>query len=307
MTPSVLHSYIDRIAPDAKLLGRIAWFSVFDTVIAHDELLKLMSSAGVAKGFAPSKPADVDVFRRVTTAAQSKRNENGDGTYSNVLVRDVANDENKVLRRVVIETVDSRGQRLDYYEAYDLAFDRGNQRLVTSRLGWRDTVADLLVPDVVAAYNARRGTVNAEALRTLITKVFTAAHATGLRPTGAVYFTPAGQAHLIEGLERLAEMIPTMTVHSLPLVDEDGRQTEMVRSALIDESATELDAMLAEGRRMLTDGVSVRRAATLLARGKELRAKAVAYSELLDDNLLGMRNRLAMFDQQMLAIMAKAT
>jgi hypothetical protein len=275
-------------------------------VLRHDDLLDLMESVGLSKSFAPSKPADVDVFRRVTTSAQSKRNENGDGTYSNVLVRDVANDEFQVLRRMVVETVDSGGRRLDYHEAYDLAFDKGNQRLVTTRLSWRDTVADRLVPEIVANYNTRRGTVNAEAIRTLISKVFAAGHSTSLRPTGGSYFTPVSHAHLIEALEQLSDFIPTMTIQVIPLVDVNGRQIEMVRSALADESATELDAMLAEGKKMMTEGVSVRRAATLLARGKELRAKGHAYSELLDDSLAMMRDRLSLFDDMMLAIMSKA-
>jgi hypothetical protein len=302
-----LRYYVDRIAPDATLLGRIAWFSVFDTTLPHTDLLAAMRSAGVDISFAPKVPADVDVFRRVTTAAQSKRHQNGDGTYSNVLVRDVAADDHKVLRRLVVETVDAKGQRLNYTEAYDLVYDKSNSRMFTTRLTAESTIADSLVSGIVANYVARRGTINAEALRNLIGKVFTAAHSTGLRPTGAVYFTPAATAHLVEGLARLADLIPTMTVHTLPLVDEDGRQAEMVRGAVIDESVVELDAMLAEGKDMLSAGATPRRAAQLLARGKQMRAKAVAYSELLDDNLATMAARLELFDAQMVALMSAVT
>lgn len=307
MTPSVLNSYVSKINPDAVLLGRIAWFSVFETTISHQDLLSFMTAAGVDHRFAPNKPADVDVFRRVTSGAQSKRHPNADGTYSNILVRDVSNDEFQVLRRLVIETVDSAGHRLNYTEAYDLVFDKGNSRLVTNKRSWDTNLADNLVVDIVSNYNARRGTVNAEALRTLIGKVFTAAHAAGLRPTGAVYFTPQADTDKVESLERLAALIPTMTVHSLPLVDEDGKQAEMVRSAVVDESVTELDQMLAEGKAMLAEGVSARRAATMLARGKQLRSKAVAYSNLLGDNLSTMQGRLELFDDQMMALISQAT
>lgn len=307
MTPDLLTSYVDHISPDATLLGRIAWFSVFDTTIAHSDLRLHMRTAGIDDSLAPKAPADVDVFRRVTTAAQSKRNENPDGTYSNVLVRDVANDDFKLLRRLVIETVDAAGHRLSYLEAYDIAFDKLTNLMVVNRISSEQTVADQIVADTLDNYNLRRGTVNAEAIRTLIGRVFDAAKATGLRPTGAVYFTPIAETRYVEALECLADLLPTMTVHSLPLVDEDGRQAEMVRDAVVDESVVELDAMLAEGKAMLSGAVSARRAATMLARGKQLRSKAVAYSELLDDNLSTMHARLELFDAQMMALISEAT
>lgn len=307
MTPDALATYVDHISPDATLLGRIAWFSVFDTTVAWADLVTFMAAAGIDACYAPKAPADVDVWRRVTTAAQSKRNENADGTYCNVLVRDVANDDYKVLRRLVIETVDSTGHRLSYQETYDLVFDKLTNAMHANKLVSGPTVADQIVFDAIASYSARRGTVNAEAIRTLIGRVFTAANATGLRPTGAVYFTPIAESHWVSKLERLAAYLPTTTVHSLPLVDEDGRQADMVRDAVVDESVVELDAMLAEGKAMLSGTVSPRRAATMLARGKQLRSKAVAYSELLDDSLSLMHARLELFDAQMMALISEAT
>ena len=68
MTPSVLNAYAAGISPDAKILGRITWFWTTEAAVRHDDLLARMDTAGVDRKFAPSKPADVDVFRRVTSA-----------------------------------------------------------------------------------------------------------------------------------------------------------------------------------------------------------------------------------------------
>lgn len=306
-SPSVLDAYTNGISPDAKLLGRLTWFWVHDTTIRHDDLLARMDTAGVDRRFAPSPPADVDVFRRITHKAASKRNPNADGTYSNVLVRDVSNDEFQVLRRLVVETVDGNNRRLSYLEAYDLAYDKTTSQLVTKKRSWEATVADNIVAGIVADYNAHRGTVNGEALRTMIGRVFDASHSTSLRPTGGLNFTPITEAHLVDGLKVLARLIPKMNVRSCDLVDQDGEQLDNVRDAYADESEKDIDLMMAEAKAILTDKGSARRKATLLSRVKQERAKAVAYSDLLDDKLSTVLTRLEMFDSQMMAVLDKDT
>lgn len=305
--PSVLDRYTSAISPDAKILGRLAWFSVEETTLAHTELLRHIDDVGLGRRFAPKPPADVDVFRRVTTAAKAKRVPNSDGTYSNFLVRDVSTEKTEVLRRLVIETVDAKGHRLSYDEAYDLIFDKETGRVWTVPLTGQATVADDLVRNVQSDYLAQRGTVNADTLRTLTNRVFTAAHATSVRPTGAMYFTPISETPLVDALEALAERIPKMTVHTMDLVDyADAKQAKMVRSAVVDSAVAELDEMMAKGKDLLAEGaITAKRAAVLMSRGKELRAKAVAYSQVLDDNLTAMQFRLDLFDTQMLTIMSK--
>lgn len=296
---TVLNEYAERHTDD-EYLGRVCWFSVYELAMPWADLVTILTAHGL-EDYAPQQPGDADTFRKVATAAQRKRQDTGtEGQYVNLLVRDVRSDKDTIERRLVVETVDPKGRRLAYEEAYDIVFRRKSATIeLNAKMADPPPAAVDVANEIVAGYQAMRGKVDANAIRTLIKRVLDAHHAIAVRPTGGVMFAPEAQANVVESLERIATQIRGAIVHSLPLVD-DLKQRDMVRSAVVSSIGDELDQVMTEMRQLLASGepVTGTQYANLNTTYKQLLARADAYTEVLTDDLDSTRARLAIYGQQ---------
>lgn len=305
---ATLNSYVERMR-DSDVLGLITWYSVAECVVPHHDLANLLARHNLEE-FTPRKPSDVDVFRRTCTAAQRKRQPTDvDSVYLNVLTRDVSNDDFEVVKRLVLETVDSSGRRLSYDAKYDLIFGKATAKLDVKRLpsseigGIADTLADKVAMEIAGNFAKLRGTVDGAAIRGLINKVLVESHATALRPTGGVYFAPKGQAEVIAGLEAMAGFIDGTSVHSVPLPD-DRKQREMLQAAFEAEAHAETTALtetVEAFAQILRDGndISGEKFAAIATRYRKLTEKATAYKETLESDLAQTTTALDVLAMQM--------
>lgn len=293
----ILTDYTQRHADD-NLLGHVVLFSQREAAMSYNDLTDLLHTTGLTK-WAPKAPSDPDVFRRVSTAAQVKRIATADpDKYCNLLVRDVASTGDELERRIVCETVDSKGKRLDYREDWSLTFHKPSGTVGIRKLSGFASPADQVAHDIVDRYQKLRGTVDGNCLRTLVTRVLEAHNAVAAKPTGGADFISRQHAGIVGALEEFSKQAPGSWFWAVPLPDtpaERDKLTERVTS----HTNEEIDRLLAEMRQTAADGgeLSAAKFAALNQERKRLAERAEAYVELLDDNLESTKARLSILDQ----------
>ena len=280
--PVPLRTYAAGVA-DQPIFGRVCMYTVNETAIPHDVVTAELDAVGLGAYAPQRRPADVDVFRRVTKNTDGRRIDLGDGTYANVLIRDVSNDAEKVLRRLVIEVVDANDETLDYSEAYDLTFNKTSNGFTYMPLMFpTPPLADEVVLALRTDYLAKQGTLDGNGIRLIIKTALAAHNAVTIRKSGGVFFAPAVEDRVIDALHKFADNHDEITLWSFPLVAEaNGNQANMLSEAFTDEAFTECQEMLGK----LAAGVSDKVLAGMLGRFDRLNSQLGVYQELLEDRL----------------------
>ena len=301
---------ISTIDP-SLLLGQLAWYEVEEvTLIDYDRFIELTKQYGLDH-VRPNPPTDANVFRRVVTNAERKRvPAEAEDVSWNFLLRQVQNSGNTIQRRLVLETVDSAGQRLDYEQLVDLFYNKDTGAITTVRLQYAnvsaaDDVVRSIIKTVRSDFARQKNSLNGSAIRDWIRHVLDRARATSVRH--GVYFLTQAQASTISALEQVADELSSVRVHSLPLID-DRKQREMLLRAFEDETVGEVDRMMGEIAEALKKGTKVShdRKVAYLGRFQELSEKTQEYAALLEQNLSGTSSRLGLFRKQVMTLMGSA-
>lgn len=291
------------------LLGRLMWYAVTtDTLIDHKTIVQELHRVGLTSAI-PPYPKDHNVFRRITTTVQRRKEPTTtEGVFENWLVRDVATrGEMTIVRRVVVETVDKAGRRLDYRQVADIMFDRGTSTLTYAWInGFDDTtdpVAGQMISEVTKQYKTWRGKLNHYAIREWIRKTIIDMGAIAVRPSGGVYFLREDHADNVEALESFVAALPgSNECHSLPLVD-DKKQRQMLHRALEAETSDAIDGLITEIRTIRKDGkVTPKRFAEILGESKRLRSKTAEYAKLLETSLGEIDSRIDILQKSTMGI-----
>lgn len=310
---AVLDSYRSRTEDLDDYLGRVAICSQRDAKMPFGDLVAVLTDAGLTD-FVPRERADVDVFRTVCTKRAKAKVELPDKRTANVLVRPLSDDEHALVRQVVVETLDSNGQRLDYEPVANVAFDRVTNRAVRTYLDGVPTPLPQVVEDIIdgilADYRDGRGVVDSDGLRALALKILEAQHGVSLRSTGSVYFVPKDHCGPVVRLAQAAKKVPGMQVDLLALIDEgDGDQKDMVRRAADDAVSKEAHAILSEIKASRQEGgtpIGKRRMGTMLTQLRQLKARAAAHEELLERQLDESAILLAQLEHTLVGSLAAA-
>jgi hypothetical protein len=266
-------------------LGELVWFTVPDaTRISHDDLLVALKECAL-EDFAPPRPQDDDVFRRVCTAHQRKKVETPDpDVFENYLIRDVKRSGGKCTKQIVVEQVNGANKRLSYAPAVQLEHDKSTGQVIIEELDTAEdsTQALNLAELIVQNYKHDRGTLNSMGIRWLLRTVLERSDATIVRPSGGIYFVSIMWADRVASLEKLGEKIG-ITVHPCPLLD-DKKQRAMLRAAFKAETVDEIDKMLGEIDTMLKgDEVPERKYLDMYNRMQAITARTGEYAELLEE------------------------
>ncbi len=305
MTMTDLNHYRAATDTTEEYLGRVVWFSQRERTIAHSTLDTVLTAHGLGK-YTPGVPADVDVFRRVTSAAKrTKEPTDREGVFQNLHVAKLADDDTELVRRFVVEEVDPKGRALAYRECYDLIFDKATGRVTTKEILQLRPDGHPIAhyqPDYVAppelatkgvqearsTFESLRGHVNADALRTIANRIIDGGHAVKLRETGAVYFVPKAHTGELDQLIAAAKQLPGLKVDAIKLTDEgDGAERDRVRSAADDDLSGRCRAMQAELATLAGDQTEVgkRKRESVWRAYRTLAAQISAHEELLQETL----------------------
>ena len=288
--PAPLRSFVD---PDDPAYGRVVFYTCADVAYDHDTVTSELRALGL-DSYAPRRPADVDVFRRVSTGAAVSRVPVGDH-YANVLVRDVTNEaaDDAVLRKVVVELVDAGNEQLDYIEAYDLRFFKDGGRLQHIPLFDLPSPADDVVSNIRQTYLAKRGTINGDAVRGLLKRAIRENHGIGIRPSGGVFFVPEAHADVVDRLHAWSRQHSEhIALFSFPLVKQrDGSGQDLLAGAFTSEAVDEAEKLLGE---LMAGGVSERRLTAITGEYTALSKRLSTYQGILEDRLDGVSTKVDM-------------
>ncbi len=329
MTHSFLQEYNESVA-DVPPLGKVVWYGVEKLRLRHAELVDLLEAEDLGR-FAPTKPSAADCFRRVASAAQRKGVEIDDDEVArtvpaalipsatdeeattdkirqNILIRDLASTDDSITKRVVAETVNPRGKTLSYTEVADLIFLRSSEKVHVRLLVPPGThpAAELVAEGVVPEFAATVGTVDANAIRTLLRKVLDENQAIMVRTTGSIYFAPRSYTDVMLAVGRAMEQIPNVDYTLVSLPDEPALRAKVKRAIEL-ESVEAADALIREAQEVLSGEAPVTEAqvTSFLARYKRVAEKVDGYSGLLQDGLDGCAARMEVANQAIKRLLSK--
>lgn len=287
-------------------LGRLAWFAVLDANVPHATVAASLNAAGLSE-FTPPPPCDDDVFRRVWRNGQRRQVDTArDGVKENLLVREVARAGGKIMKKLVVETVNSKGEKLSFRQVADVRFDTDTPDDVLVTWHHEHVATATLAAELAADYERLRGHVNGNAVRAIIRSVLDSGLAISVRPGGGVYFVAEERSAGIEALEAAINPLPGCSLHSLPLID-DRRQREMLRAAYEAETIGEIDRTIDELIDLANadQPISPAKFTSLNERRQQLVDKTNEYSALLGNALQTTATRLDIYGREMSRLLGK--
>lgn len=304
-----------KAGDQSVFLGQLVWYSVSDLLgVSHADVVKIMHDLGIDEALQPKAPKDIDVFRRVCTQNQRKRQPTAiDSIFENLLMRDVKRSGQSVVKHLVVETVNSADETLGYTPAVALTFKTGSKTIDVETLD--SALADSpsvrsVVAGIEADFKAQAGQVNGYAIRETIRHVLLDARATAVR--SGVHFVMQSEAYTVHNLNlfcsrirELPDFAPgtELTFHALPLID-DKAQREMLRSAFTDETVEQVLRDLAMIEDVLAGPpITSARAGDMLERMKGVKEKTIEYEQILDDSLDTLRLQLAVYETKMIEVL----
>lgn len=241
---------VENVGEEAWL-GQICWYSISETTVDHEHVLKLCRLHDL-ESHAPSAPRAPDVFRRVCKKAERKVAQTN-GTKHVYSFKPITNDENEILVKLVRETVDTKNKAINWTRLANVKFVRDTKSLEVETLV-HDNVGSTVLDDLVTNFQAENGKVNSAHLRRMIQSVLHRTSAIPVRESGGIYFIP--QAHY-DVAKRLSNVINGISsahnLQLLPLVDlSDTRK--MVKDAVESELSGDIDTILAQVRELVKAG-----------------------------------------------------
>jgi hypothetical protein len=298
-----LFTYIEqqKAKDEGAYLGILTWYTVVETLVPHAKFVQALKDNGL-KDYVPRSARKADIFNRTAFNGQHlKLSTPSAEVHVNYLIRPVSKTAEKIVKHIVIETVNSAGERLDYEEVHSLVFDVKTETLAdTCLINTEDVAAKDLAQRLYKDFLSAQGCVDDHGIRSVIRRVLDAAGSTAVRPTGGIYFVAASGAKLIDQLtEAIKASVPAASLHSLPLVD-DETQREMLANAYESEMKEQVDALMAELSVLLKEGSKIhgRKIGRILREVGEIKKKNVEYRDLLTGKLDATSIKISLLAQQ---------
>lgn len=309
-TEQALASYVQETGqlPDAVMLGFFTYFTISedeDAPVEHSVLERAFDDLGLNPSFLPAPNRPVDAFKKATRDAEAKGGTRGgehlelaDGRRMNLLVRDVANTKEKVVRHLVRELVDPAGVRLAYETVGEAVFYHAELVSTTGRrkptghlLRVSINYDELTEPEkpkmervrerIIAGYEHDCRYIDGMKLRAMVRDYVLYLNAVQLKP--GVYFVHKSRSEEMRKLIALCDLLKngsSMVAH--PMVDLPAMREEVLEkfeaeaetrvAALCDDIANAMSSQT----RITTDTLERFR-----TRYRQLTAKATEYTSTL--------------------------
>lgn len=285
-----LDKYKERLAglPANSFIGSILWFSITGNVerpdgkrsvvpvrVAYDTLVEWFDELDLDPRYLPPVIKKVDVFRKVTSDIKQEYPVDGD-RKAKLRVVEVDFNPEFVLRHVMREVIDPRGQTVTTAHCATLKFFRGARTSAGKRHSMEHYKTEILtnlvelgldgkptgksyafpkaergiVEDALkkcqAAYEDRGINLHSDALRAVIRDYLISLNAISVKPNGAVYFVHNSRQPTIDSLQKLVTRIGQgCSFHQVPLLDTH-EQREMLTDAFQNEVEDDIRLLLAD-------------------------------------------------------------
>lgn len=114
---------VDELPP-GSLIGHLVMFTIMDTPIERDWLVKQFDDLGLDQSRLPPSVAALDAFKKATSSAKD-RYTLPDGSTVSVLCRERTSDKHRVIRQITVEVRDASGENeLSYTKGIECVFFR---------------------------------------------------------------------------------------------------------------------------------------------------------------------------------------
>lgn len=319
-----LSGYTDEIAnlPDDAFLGALVYFTISAADVNLEQARRDITDLGLSTATLRKNLRPIDAFQKASREFAHKfPAENG--VRSEILVRPVGQDGEQSHRHVILErTVVKSGarRRLSYDKLGELIFTRGVKKdgeysghSVFSRQT-TDTIATEISDDVMGWLTSRIETfesrfnhllhfMDSQGVRSFVREYIYSMRGVCVRESGGLYFV--NERHFDE-LIKLQSWVRSIfsEFHTLPLLNLRD-QREMIMQAFEDETIAEVERLMGEVSKILSDKDRTVEAKTFDAyglRAAELRAKVAEYNSMLDSRAERASIEIDIYAKQVLAL-----
>lgn len=213
-------------------LGYLCWTTVQKGDYPREDIRQALEDSRMGEKNLPRKISAVNAFKRASKEAEINVKQE-DGIRHNYLVRDVSNDDDKIIRHLVKEVRDSVNVKLDHESVAIFKFDKKNgdgEDQFRSALINDDGVADEQVEDAHVRYEKYLTHHNDAHIRAIVRAALHQAKALLVRESGGVYFVPFEEREKLFNLQTFLEIIDCSAKKLKVIDDVDGQ--EMMTNAL---------------------------------------------------------------------------
>ena len=280
-----------------NILGNLVWFSVSDMEILRDDLVKLAANVGLPEQYVPAPIRPSDAFRRATSEIGGILKAGEDMTEV-LMVREVLSAEDRIVRHVIKEVRDKKNVRLNYEQIGAIEFDRKWETMTTIAI---TDEANSALNKAKVLYSRYHDYFVGDHIRKLIKTALSDCQAVGVRPAGAVYFTPAYYEPTIKAMNSLVKSLPGSSVemHYLPVVNAD-EQKQMLEEKLrghVLSQVSQIGSMLGGNAEVLAVKKTLKSLASEFAgalRDQKVVSKATANHAI--HQLQGLKSQVAEYE-----------
>ena len=255
----------EQAQQSASQVGELFWYTLPMLRVSPEALAAAYQQAGIDRAHLPGPIRAADAFRRATSALERVAEAEMDGqkVHVNLLVRDAANDKERIIRQAVAEVRNAAHARLAYTPAGQFELDKASGAGTAFEMGGVCDLPDQAQALVREALTAFPGAF-ADAMRLLddghvrraIDGLMRAEHVIGVRPSGGVYFALQSRRTVVEQLDRLFAALRLAAegarFFAVPVIDV-ARQRQMVAEATLAHVRGEVDSLVREVDGILTE------------------------------------------------------
>lgn len=292
-------------------MGRLFWYSLSNVRLPHDEMIRLLAHCNIVRNL-PNVPEDFHVFKRVCSSVKRKKLPTGNpDQFDNYRLVEFRDDDT-ITRRVVRETVDNKGRRLDFTEMMDVVFDRNDSTITGTPIAHElANAADFagsetlkILNEIVDGFKHWQGCLDALGVRQWVRKMLEDTNATMVK--AGVYFVAEEHVPRIDALECFAAGIASggwgeVDFHSLPLID-DQKQRDMVKRAFEAETSDAMDAMIQEIGELAGQKrrITIDRYERIVADYQRIMDRTKEYETMLEFTLATTNTRVNVFQKALM-------
>jgi hypothetical protein len=311
---------MERSGVDVQFLGSLVWFTISDCRVVRDDLAAAFDEAGIDQKYLPKPISPRDAFRRATKRIEMKEIPIGDASeekFLNLLIRDVRQNKDVIVRHVVREIRDRQNTRLQHLAVADL---RLTEQGKYSALGMQP-LATLLKEEAAAIdafmvdYDIEQENYNGRTVRDIIWSVLRDCDPVNVRPSGGVYFTPEEHREKIDSLKRLVSILSKHNTNghksslwSIPVINAD-EQKEMLQESLEDQVREDSQVLVKEMVDLLGDSakrkVTKALAQQYIERVQRLGNLVDKYEQTLQYEAVSAKSNYELAMQQAVTLLAK--
>lgn len=321
---AVMGNYTEAIAnlPQEAFLGSLLYFSISQADVNLENARRDLADVGLATGTLRKNLRPIDAFKKASRDFGKKFPTHND-VRSELLVRSAGEDGEQSYVHLILERVAMQAgkkRRIFYEKVGTLTFSRGFKKdgeyfnhgveavRTTGNLPQPLTLAeDQWLTERLAtfedSYDHRLRYLDSHAVRTFVREYIYDLSGTCVKESGGLYFVKQDHADTIDKLGSWVKEIGS-EFHSLPLLNL-ADQKQMIMEAFEDETVKEVDRLVGEVAKILSDPdrkIEEKTFDAYAMRAAELSAKVQEYNNMLDARAGRAEIEIKGFSQQCLKL-----